>query len=746
LTRLAGTRSRKRSSAATRKIDAAAIAVRRHLSRTIMRPLSCVTATLAACAAVSLAAQDAAKPDSTPTLSTVTVTANRYARPLFETPLSITRVTADKWSGQSGYGLDQALATVPGVLAQSRYGNGDIRLVIRGFGARGAGDRSNAGTARGVRVLLDGIPETEPDGRTSFDAFDLAVATSIDVVRSNASAVYGNAAGGVVNVSTVPEFDHPWQRAEFVSGGFGLVRYGLSGGVPFGPARWYLSATQSDFDGWRANSQSTRSLLNTGLVSPLGAKTRLGLSLYVTHNQFFVPGPLTRAQVNADPAQANATYAARRERRDNRVGRFGVTLEHQLSATQDLNTMLFVQPKVLHRSERGTFRDFTRLHVGGSAVYHKRSVFSPTVKGVFSAGLDMANQDGAIQFYGLTANGTRATDLRDNKREGATNVGIFANEDFSLGGKFGVTIGARYDDIAYDYRSNITPTLNEVKRFTRITPKFGVNYRLSATRSVYASIGGGVEAPAGNETDPASTFGQDTVTAINPLLDAIRSTTYEVGTRHMIFRGDGAVRDLSYDVAAYFTAVTNEIVPYRGGRFYFTAGKVHRAGFELGAQARLARGVSFAGALTISRNTYRQYLVDSVHYGKPGAFADYAGNDVVGVPKLLINSSVSWAPDGAHGLRVQVGMQHSGEYLADDANAIVVPSSSVFSLALIADRALAIGRGIGIRGAVTVQNLANARYIGSAFLNPDVVGGVPVAFEPGLPRQVVLSFAVVRMP
>jgi len=704
-----------------------------------------MSAALAAAALSSgVAAQQAPRQDTTASLPTVTVTASRYARSLYETPLSFTRISAERWRGGSGLGLDQALALVPGVLAQSRAGSTDIRLVIRGFGARGAGDRSNAGTMRGVRVLLDGIPETEPDGRTSPDGIDLAAATSIDVIRSNASAVYGNAAGGVINVSTVPDFERAFQTGEGASGNFGLARYALTGGIPFGSARVHWSASQADFDGWRANSSSTRSLLNAGLVTPLGDATRLSAALYATHDQFFIPGPLTQAQVDADPSQANATYLSRHERRDNRVGRLGFTLEHRVGAGQLLSTMFYVQPKFLHRSERGTFRDFTRLHLGGNAMYLARTKFSPLVSGTFTAGIDMASQDGSIQFYGLTASGTRATDLRDNKREGASNFGLFASEDFSVGERVGITLGARYDDITYDYKSNIAPKLNDIKRFTRVTPKVGVNYRLSPTHSVYASIGGGVEAPAGNETDPASTFGQDTVTALNPLLDAIRSTTYEVGTRHLLVRGDGVLRELSYDLAGYYTAVTNEIVPYRGGRFYFTAGKVHRAGTELGAEARIAGGFSAAAALTLSKNTYATYVVDSVHYGKPGKRADYSGNDVVGVPRLFFSGSLAWAPVAAHGLRVQLGAQRTGSYYVDDANKVTVPGSTIFNATLLTDHAIELGGHVGIRGSVGVQNLTGRRFIASAFLNPDIVGGVPVAFEPGLPRQLVVTFALVR--
>jgi hypothetical protein len=141
-------------------------------------------------------------------LPSVSVTATRNPSSILTTPLAITKVTAPDLRGVSGAGLEDALARVPGVIAQSRYGTSDVRLIIRGFGARGAGDRSNAGTSRGIRVLLDGFPETEPDGRTAFDQIDLATAEAVEVVRSNAGSVWGNAAGGVVNILTMPHVAH----------------------------------------------------------------------------------------------------------------------------------------------------------------------------------------------------------------------------------------------------------------------------------------------------------------------------------------------------------------------------------------------------------------------------------------------------------------------------------------------------------------------------------------------------------
>lgn len=81
-------------------------------------------------------------------LSPITVTATRQTVSVFSVPLAVTQVKKDQWFGTTGYGLDDALSLVPGVLAQSRYGNQDVRITIRGYGARGAGDRSNAGTDR----------------------------------------------------------------------------------------------------------------------------------------------------------------------------------------------------------------------------------------------------------------------------------------------------------------------------------------------------------------------------------------------------------------------------------------------------------------------------------------------------------------------------------------------------------------------------------------------------------------------
>ena len=705
-------------------------------------------ATLAGAGVAPCTAFAQAPADTAPSLPAIVVTATRAPSSPLATPLAVTKVGAGQLRAVRGVGLDEAMSLVPGVLAQSRYGSSDVRLVIRGFGARGAGDRSNAGTSRGVRVLVDGLPETEPDGRTSFDQIDLATSEGVEVVRSNASAVWGNAAGGVVNVLSVPSHaDGSGLEAGVMTGTFGLRRYTSRAVSTFGDGGVaFANLTNTSFDGWRAHSSARRALVNAGVVGTLGTATRVGVYLSGTNNLFHIPGPLTQAELDTNPRQANVAYAARDERRYNRVARLATTLDRTVGDASSISAMIFVNPKVLQRSERGTFRDFTRYHLGGNLIGRAEHGREGTVRGRVTAGVDEAYQDGAILFYSLTPQATRGATLRDNKREGANNFGAFAQDELCVGDRACLTVGARYDAVNYHYQSYITPSLNDSKSFTRVSPKVGLSYLLDSSHSVYANVGGGIEVPAGNETDPAGTFGQDTVYAINPLLDAIRSTTYEIGAKSVAAPASGALVSWGYDLALYTTDVRNEIVPYQGGRFYFTAGRARRSGAELGITASLRDGPFARGALTLSRNRYTTYIVDSTYYGTPGARADYSGNEIVGVPSMIANAEIGTAIPGMPSLRIKGGVEHTGTYFVDDANSTRVKPYTMMSATLeFGEWSAGRGVGLGLRGFVSVENVFDTRYVGSAFLNPDRVGGVPVAYEPGMPRAVVVSLSAGRL-
>lgn len=680
----------------------------------------------------------------TVTLEQVTVTATRYAENIIEIPYAVSIIPNSQLKLIKGYGLDEVLNTVPGVLAQSRAGNQDVRLVIRGFGARGAGDRSNSGTSRGIRVMVDGIPETEPDGRTSFDLVDLGNADNIEVIRSNASATWGNAAGGVINITTMPSSDKPFINIKGSAGSFGFNQIQIQNYSVFGAGKFFASISNSNYEGWRDHSSSYRTLLNIGFNSYLSPSTLLGVYVLGTTNIFHIPGPLTESQYNSNPEQANSSYAQRDERRHNRVGRIGVTLDHEIDGMNSISAMAYLNPKYLQRSERGTFRDFTRYHAGGNFIYKNTLSLSESITNKLVVGLDEAYQDGAILFYSLSASNGRGPALKDNKREGANNFGAFAQDELIFNESLSLIFGARYDKITYYSENFMNNSYGLQERsFEKLTPKAGISYRFNPNFSIYANLGGGVEVPAGNETDPAGTYGQDLVYLINPLLDPIKSTTYEVGTKHFIYFGKNSfLQAVSYNAALYYIDIENDIIPYRGGRFYFTAGKTSRKGIELGANLQFDKGISFQGAFTYSDNKYDEYLVDSVHYGRAGKFADYKNNKSAGIPDLFYNAGIKYNPSFLSGAFISINFSGMGDYFADDANTLKVPSYSIFNASIGIEKPVKIIGSLAVKGFISFNNIFDTKYVSSAFINPDIVNKEAVYLEPGLPRNILLSVSI----
>lgn len=693
------------------------------------------------------AARDTLRRDTVTTIRGVTVTATRAPTAILTAPLAITKIPTDELGATSGVGMDQALSHAPGVIARSRYGGTDIQLMIRGYGARGAGDRSNTGSSRGVRVLIDGFPETEPDGRTALDQVDLGAASSIEVVRSNASAVWGNAAGGVVNVSTVPHVTQATAGLQTLQGSFGLRRYLANAAAPLGNGTMYGTLTNTTSDGWRVHSASERTLLNAGLVGTVGGRTDLGIYLVATKNLIHQPGPLTASQLAADPRQANATYLARDERRDNATGRLGVTVDHHLSSNTTISSSVFVNPKYQQRSERNTYRDFTRYHLGGSLMA-RHKFMAGSAPSTWAVGVDEALQDGAILFYNLTPEGKRGTTVQQDKAEGLNNLGVFVENSTVFADRLTVLLGARYDRVGYYFKNFLpSPKPKDDRLISRVSPKLGASWLLNASHSLYANIGTGIEVPASNESDPTPGTG---AALLNPLQDPIVSTTYEFG-----LKGSGSQIGqtgiiASYDVALYDIEVRNDAIPYASGRYYLTAGRSRRNGLEIGANAVSGSGVFGSAALTFTRNRYLEYVVDSAVIlpndpSKVGAIADYSDNHTVGIPSSLVNLELGTAIPGLRNLRVSGQLESSGDYFADDANIVTVPGYTIFHLQAALAKPISMGGGLGINGSIAVRNLTDKRYVAASFLNPDKVGSEWAAFQSGLPRSVVVMLSFQRM-
>jgi iron complex outermembrane receptor protein len=677
-------------------------------------------------------AQELAPNDTLDTvyLKEIVVTATRAGGEVLNVPMAVTLVDVRDFARTKRLSMAEVLWAVPGVLAQSRSGGHDVRLTIRGFGARGNADRSNAATIRGIKVLLDGIPETEPDGRTALDLIDVSTVHRIEVVRSNASTLFGNASGGVINIETLPWLQHASIESRNSVGSFGLRRNNVSVYMPASWGRSSMSITSSAFDGWREHSSSKATLARAAAVIESGEHDRLHLAATTAQVQFNIPGPLTLDEYRSNPQQANRQYLARRERRHNRLARLSFQMEKRVAEDHSLELVGYVGPKVLQRSERNTFRDFNRFHIGGGALYRWKST-----RGILRhiiVGGDGAYQDGSILFYSLV-NGERGDSLRTNKREAAATAGLFAQAELSPLQRTTVVSGIRYD--IQRYTTELLPAGQRLRRlpeslsFHHLTPRIGFSYRLDTLHSVYLNLSGGLEVPAFNEVDPPPSRPD---LLLNPILKPMSSTTFETGLKGFeFFPAISLLNSFTYSIAAYAIFINNEIVPFDGGAWFNSAGSSRRYGVEVGTQLDFRWGISWKSALTYLDARYREYRND---------LGNFKGKRVPGISPLVFNSRVRF--QSPYGFSVEMTGEYVHRYPADDVNQYHVPSAFVLGASVGYDLQL---EGFHITLFAGGQNLANERYSASAFINPvtRTSAGLPVDpsfLEPGLPRNVFFGF------
>ena len=159
--------------------------------------------------------------------------------------------------GQAQLSVNESLNAVPGLFALNPNNFAqDLRVSIRGFGAR------SAFGIRGIKILVDGIPESTPDGQAQVDNLDLGILKSIEVVRGPSSGLYGNASGGVISFVTQAPNPTPFLEARIAAGSFGLQQYQLKTGQQKGKFGYLLHGVHIKTDGYRENSGMKNTILN----------------------------------------------------------------------------------------------------------------------------------------------------------------------------------------------------------------------------------------------------------------------------------------------------------------------------------------------------------------------------------------------------------------------------------------------------------------------------------------------------
>ncbi|MCY7363222.1 MAG: Plug domain-containing protein, partial [Ignavibacteria bacterium] len=187
----------------------------------------------------------------------VVISATRTEQKLIDIPFSVQRVDQGQWKSSRKMGMNDVLSNIPGLWLQSRYGNHDVRVSIRGFGSR-----SNSGI-RGVRILLDGIPESEPDGQTRLEALDFTAISKIEVIKGNMTSLYTNAPGGVINFFTDKYFPRPFVLSDNEFGSYDLRKNGLKFGLTSNDERFMATYSYENYNGFREQNQEYQTRFNS---------------------------------------------------------------------------------------------------------------------------------------------------------------------------------------------------------------------------------------------------------------------------------------------------------------------------------------------------------------------------------------------------------------------------------------------------------------------------------------------------
>ena len=223
-----------------------------------------------------------------------------------------------------------------------------------------------------------------------------------------------------------------------------------------------------------------------------------------------------------------------------------------------------------------------------------------------------------------------------------------------------------------------------------------------------------MEAPAFNEIDPPP--GLDTLTSLNPFLKPMQSTTHETGAKGQLAQL-GALGELRYDAALYWIDVTNDIIPYNGGAYFFTAGRSRRRGAELGLDWIPVNGLLVAGAATVTEAIYLNYESGST---------DFSGHRIAGLPRVTFSGKARYrAPAG---ISADLHVESVGKYFADDVNVAVASAYAILGAGLAYERP--IGDHV-VHAFVAGDNLTDKHHVASVFIN----GTGSRYFEPGLRRN-----------
>ncbi|HEX6735938.1 MAG TPA: TonB-dependent receptor [Azonexus sp.] len=673
-------------------------------------------AALIAAAFPCLAAAEAAL-----TLDSVVVTGSRVEHNSFDLPAAVDVVDAERiGAAQARVNASEALVAVPGISVQNRQNYAqDLQISSRGFGAR------SAFGVRGIRLVADGIPASMPDGQGQAATFNLDRAERIEVMRGPLSAIYGNHAGGVIQMFTPDGQGRPSVEGRFSAGSYDSWKSDVSAQGEVGGVGYVIDASRFSTNGYRDHSAAERDQTMAKLTFRPSEDGKLTLLANTFRQTADDPQGLTWDEFKDKPRglaydAGNGYYPAQafntRKRIEHTQGgasyehRFG---EHALQLSVYGGQRSTVQYQSIPVGPQGNPRhsggviDFDRDFAGLTGRWIGRfDVAGGRLTTTLGFDYEESTDDrrGYENFIGSTL-GVKGR-LRRQEDDRVSSNGQYVQAEWQgerwtfSGGVRHSHVGFKVDD-AYLDNGNDSGTVS----YEKTTPTVAALYRLTDSVNVYASAARGFETPTFNEmfySGGGGTFNFD--------LKPSTSTHYEVGLKAML----GTANRL--DVALFHIDTEDEVVVLSslGGRTaYQNAGPTRRRGLEIALDSRWAGNFSSRLAYTLLDARYDESFTFTT---APPAFllkTVAAGNRLPGIAAQTLYGELAWRHP-ASGFQAAVeGLARSKVYVEDTNDAHTAPGYAIANLRLEVERPLG---DLKLLGFFRVNNLFDRDYVGSVIV------------------------------
>lgn len=647
---------------------------------------------------------------------TMVVTAAPTTVSELDTPAAVSVVNGDEMrQAAPRVNLSESLGAVPGLQVQNRQNYAqDLQLSIRGFGSR-----STYGV-RGLRIYVDGIPATMPDGQGQTSNIDIGSVDTIEVLRGPFSALYGNSSGGVINVTSQTGTQPPTVEASSYYGSFGTWHYGMKAtgavgdGSHAGDVDYTVSTNRFTTHGYRDHSGARKNLANARLGVRINDVSKLTLLLNSVDIKANDAGGLTADEWRDNPRQSprGDQYNIRKNTRQTQAG---LRYERQLSAQDDLSVMMYAGEREttqfqsiprapqLKPSHAGGVIDLTRHYQGiDTRLTHRGELLVPVT---LTAGLDYENMserrkgyENFVMVNGAPQYGEQGA-LRRNERNLMWNVDPYLQTQWQLTDKLSLDAGVRYSSVWFDSNDYyITPGNGDDSgdaSYHKWLPAGSLKYALTDAWNVYLSAGRGFETPTINELS----YRSDNQSGLNFGLKPSTNDTVEIGSKTRI--GNGL-----FTAALFQTNTDNEIVvdSSSGGRTsYKNAGKTRRQGMELGLDQQFGESWRLKAAWTWLDATYRTNVCDD---------ASCNGNRIPGIARNMGYASFGYQPE--QGWYAGSDIRYMSDIMANDENTAKAPSWTV--VGLTTGYKWSYGRmDMDLFG--RIDNLFDREYVGSVIVN-----------------------------